>query len=369
MPIYWSFLILSYFLLVIAYKKTTVVGYANGEEVYHVNNVLRWFPVLYLALFVCLRDEVLDTYFYIGDFNNMPTNWNAIDIYNQSSGSKGFHFIMALFKMYISKSYYLWLTLIGGVSLYSLFRFYRKFSCNYAFTFFLFISSTAFSWLFNGARQFVVACVLIGLVDWFLYGSKKQKLLYVAIAIFMTTIHSSAWFVLPLIYICSRGKMLDKWMVLVTIGAIVGTLLMGDILEAASEVMNKDYDMSESTGSSVMRLLISAVPLTLVLIKLKRIRKDATPIISFTINMSLIGICFYFASTFSNGILVGRMPIYFTLYNYILLPWLLKKYYNKNVFILMCVSCYTFYFYYQMCIAWHHLDYKSIILGLQYFHY
>lgn len=367
MPIYWSFLILSYLLLVIAYKKTTVIGYAtNREEVYHVPGLLKWIPVLYVALFVCLRDEVLDTYFYIGDFKNMPTNWHAIAFYNQTSGSKGFHFIMALFKMYISENYYLWLTLIGGVSLYSLFRFYCRFSSNYALTFFLFISSTTFSWLLNGARQFVVACVLIGFVDWLIYGNRKQKLLYIAIAIFMTTIHSSAWFVLPLIYICSRGKMLDKWMFLVTIGAIIGTLLMGNILGTVSEVMNKDYDISESSGSSVMRLLISAVPLLLVLLKLKKIRKEATPIISFSINMSLVGICFYFASTFSSGILVGRMPIYFTLYNYILLPWLLKKHYNNIFLILVCIFCYTFYFYFQMCIAWHNLEYKSIFLDLRY---
>ena len=318
MPIYWSFLILSYLLLVIAYKKTTVIGYVNGEEVYYVPNLLKWIPILYVALFVCLRDEVLDTYFYIGDFNNMPTNWSAITFYNQTSGSKGFHFIMALFKMYISENYYLWLTLIGGVSLYSLFRFYCKFSSNYAFTFFLFISSTAFSWLFNGARQFVVACVLIGFVDWFLYGNRKQKLLYIAVAIFMTTIHSSAWFVLPLIYICSRGKMLDKWMVLVTIGAIIGTLLMGDILEAASEVMNKDYDMSESTGSSVMRLFISAVPLLLVLLKLKRIRKEATPLISFSMNMSLIGIVFILLQLFLVAFLldVCRFTLHYIIISY-----------------------------------------------------
>lgn len=367
MPIYWSFLILAYVLLFVAYNKTQIVGNINKEESYYVPKALTFIPVLYVALFVCFRDEVLDTYFYIGDFKNMPTNWESVKVYTADSGSKGFHAIMALFKMYISENYYLWLTFMGGISLYSLFRYYRVHSCNYALTFYLFIASTSFTWLINGARQFVAVCVLIGFIDWFLVGTKKQKIMYILLALGMSTIHSSAWFVLPLVYICSRGKMLDKWMFLVTVGAIVGTMMMGDIMDVAAEVMNKEYDLSESTGSSVIRLVISAVPLALVLFKFREIKRDATPLISFCVNMSLVGVCFYFASTFSSGILVGRMPIYFTVYNFILLPWLLKRYYNSGVVLVGCILCYTFYFYYQMCVAWHHLDYKSIVLGLQYF--
>lgn len=362
-------MILSFLVLSVAYKKTEILGNVKGEIIYNVPNLLKWLPIFYVAFFTCLRDEVLDTYFYIGDFNNMPTKWEAINVYTQDSNSRGFHFIMGMFKMYISENHYMWLTFIASASLYSLSRFYSKFSCNYAFTFFLFVSSTAFTWLLNGARQFLVVCVIIGFVDWLLYGNKKKRLLYLILVLFMTTIHSSAWFVIPLLLICSRGKMLDKWMLLVTFCAIVGTLLMGDIIDVVSGVMDKEYDMSESTGSSLMRLFISAVPLLLVLLKFNSIRQEATRVIVFCVNMSLVGVCFYFASTFSSGILVGRMPIYFTICNYVLLPWLLKKYYNNNLYIIMCIICYTYYFYFQMCIAWHHLDYKSVILGLQFSRY
>lgn len=369
MPIYWSFLALSYILLFFAYKKTKFTGFVNSEEVYKTPVIFVLLPVAYVALFVCLRDEVLDTYFYIGDFKNMPTNWLAVNQYNELSGSKGFHTIMALFKMYVSEDYYLWLTFMGGISLYTLFRFYKRHSCNFALTFFLFISSTAFSWLINGARQFLAVCILMGFIDWLLYGNRKQRLKYIVIALFLTTVHSSVWFVVPLICVCTRGKILDKWMFLVVVCAIAGTWMMGGILEAASVVMNKDYDMSMSTGSSVIRLAVSAVPLVFVFLKRHQIRKDATPMITFAINMSLVGVCFYFAATFSSGILVGRMPVYFTMYNYILLPWLLKKYYSNILISAGCIFCYTIFFYYQMCIAWQHLDYTSKILGLQYLRY
>ena len=370
MPIYWSFLVLSYLLLIFSYRSTLTLGFSDDdEEVYYVPRLLVILPVLYVAIFVCLRDVVLDTHAYIGDFKNMPTDWNAIRKYNSIAAGKGFHIIMAIFKMFVSRNYYLWLTFVGGISLYTLFRFYKEHSCNFALTFFLFISSTAFSWLFNGARQFLAVCILLGFIDWLLYGSRAKRIQYFILALFLTTIHSSVWFVIPLIYVCARGKLLDKWMFLVVIGTIAGTLLMGDILEAASMVMNKNYDMSKATGSSVLRLIISAVPLFLVFLKRDEIKQDATPVITFAINMSLVGVCFFFAATFSSGILVGRMPIYFTMYNYILLPWLLKNYYYSTLILVGCIFCYTFFFYYQMCIAWQHLDYTSKILGLQYLRY
>ena len=369
MPIYWSFLFLSYFLLLFKYNKTKVRYVKNNNEIYFVPKSIVIFPVLYIALFVCLRDEVLDTYYYIGDFKNMPTTWEAIQNYTEYSGSQGFHKMMGFFKMYISDNYYLWLTFIAFISLCPLFYFYKRHSCNFAFTFFLFVSSTTFTWLLNGARQFIAVCILVGLIDLFLSGSKKLKILYILIGLTLTTIHSSVWFVLPMIYVCSCGKVLNKRMLLVVVATVVGTMLMGDIMNMASEVMNKDYDISESTGSSVIRLLVSSVPLFLVLFKLSNIKSEASPFMSFVINMSLVGVCFYFASTFSSGILVGRMPIYFTIYNFILIPWLLKKYYKNTIFTIFCILGYTFFFYYQMCIAWSHLDYKSIALGIQFFRY
>lgn len=158
-------------------------------------------------------------------------------------------------------------------------------------------------------------------------------------------------------------------MILIAFATIIATNVSGDVLEVAYDVMDKDYtdSMERSAGSNIMRLLISAVPLGLVLYKFKQVKAQATPAITFFINMSLVGVCFFFVATFTNGLLVGRMPIFFTLYNYILLPWLLKKFYRDGIFKCACILFYSIFFYYQMCITWHHLAYGSDLLDIHFF--
>ena len=367
MPVYWSMFIFAVVLILFSRYATKGVIQPNGDIQYSTSRILVVLTAGYIAVFASLRDAVLDTYAYIDTFENMSTEPEMMIRQAVSSSGRGFNLILGLFKIYISENHYLWLGFVACVSLYCLFRFYRKYSCDYAFTFFLFIASTNFTWLLNGARQFLAVCVLIGFVDWWVSGDRKHKLLYALLAIGMTAIHSSVWFVLPMVYMSARGKLLDKWMFIVLVGTVFVTMNTGNVVEFASDVMNKDYtvSMSESRGASYQRFLISLVPLCMVLPKLKKVREAATPIINFSINMSFIGACFFFVAMFSSGILAGRMPIYFTLYNYILIPWLLKKFYPNPILSFACVLFYSIFFYYQMCVAWHNLTYVSDILGIK----
>ena len=85
--------------------------------------------------------------------------------------------------------------------------------------------------------------------------------------------------------------------------------------------------------------------------------------------MNLVGICFYFAATFTNGVLVGRMPIYFTVYGLYLLPWVIRNCFTKRsrkVVWVLCAISYFICFYYQMCIAWDGLMYVSKFLKLEF---
>jgi hypothetical protein len=215
-------------------------------------------------------------------------------------------------------------------------------------------------------RQFVVACILFGLSDLIIRKEKKSKFIYILLIVFLYYAHSSCLFLLPLVYLCARGKLLDKWMFLIVVATVIATVYSDSIMGVAADVMNKQYLIVEGKGSSIPRFFISLVPLLLVLFRWEKVKAKASPFVIFAINMSLVGACFFFAATFTSGILVGRMPIYFTLYNYILLPWLIKNFYNQGFVKIACVVFYTFFFYYQMCVAWRELPYVSDILGIYY---
>ena len=85
--------------------------------------------------------------------------------------------------------------------------------------------------------------------------------------------------------------------------------------------------------------------------------------------MSLIASGLYIISKVaSSGILLGRLPIYFSMYNLILLPWLLRNIFEKKekdlIYYIMIV-CYFSFFYYQMVVAWNGMGYVSQVLNLK----
>ena len=71
----------------------------------------------------------------------------------------------------------------------------------------------------------------------------------------------------------------------------------------------------------------------------------------------------------NSGILVGRMAIYFTTYNLILLPWLIDtafKSKEKTLIKYIMIICYLALFYYQMEISFNGFGYVSKILNMKY---
>ena len=65
--------------------------------------------------------------------------------------------------------------------------------------------------------------------------------------------------------------------------------------------------------------------------------------------MSIASAGLYVISMFTSGIFIGRLPIYFSLYNYILLPWEINRIFTKQsariIYIIMVIAYLGFYLY------------------------
>ena len=118
-------------------------------------------------------------------------------------------------------------------------------------------------------------------------------------------------------------------------------------------------------GTNIIRVLVESIPTIIAFIYKNKIKKISTPIIDLCINMSKRGSGKYVISVIlSSGIMIGRLPIYFTMYNLILLPWLISNLFERNVKILIyyiAIICYFTYFYYQFFITWNGSKYISDI--------
>lgn len=367
MPVYWSILVFTIFICLCA-------GCVNHREVVVENQVSYRMPVVFLAVylaFLCffmgMRDRVLDTAAYVYSFEQMPDTWDKMLSYVAKVDSgKGFYLLEGVFKILVSHNHYVWLTFLSVISCVCLFRVLYKYSVDCELTCYLFIAGATFTWLLNGSRQFLAVCILFSCTDWLI---ENKKMRYILAALLLTTIHSSVIFVAIISIFVSSKKIFSVRLFVFSIITVVGVRYSDDVLTFLGFILNKDYSdqLLNGSGANIINMLIASVPILIVIFRYRFVEETAPPSIKLAVNMSWVGVCFYFAAAFTDGILVGRMPIYFTVYNLYLLPWLIQNCFPRGMkeFVrFLCMAFYFILFYYKLVIAWDGLNYTSEILGL-----
>lgn len=368
MPVYWTL----FFISLIMYYIEEITLSPNGSisnltpQFYKKERTIALITLIPLLFFLAFRDFVQDTYAYVAMFKVLPNISEIADSPIYKSYGPVFSYYAAIFKYYIVDNHYWWFALLASINIWCIYKVCVKYSPNIALSIFFFIAGTTFTWCLNGTRQFLAVTLLFYFSKYLL---KDKKYWYIVIVFLCSFIHRSAIFLIPLAFVVSSEKLYGKGMLLVVLATLVGVSFSDAILGSAMEIIGKQYVVEEGQGSTVLRLLFTCVPVALSIINIKTVKRLAPKAIILGLNMSLIGSCFMFVATFTSGILIGRMPAYFNIYNLYVLPWLLYNCFpntNKlviNVFIIV----YTIWFYFQMCVAWRGLPYVSEALNLYYF--
>lgn len=378
MTVYWFMMAWVIFFGILAQvsARRVCVGEYLGEEVYEARAHLFIAVVTFavIVFFAGMRSKVGDTTAYIKMFRDYPLLQNAHDvIFDSSAKEPGFRLLSILIKTFISDNYNVWLSIIAIISgICVMFPLY-KYSCNFGISTFLFMASCQFTWMFNGMRQFLVAAIMFSCTGLIL---KNKTLLYIIIVCILSTIHQSALILIPM-YFIAKGEPWNKRTMLF-IGCIVlamiftsrFTNLLTDVVEQTDYASSVNEFKNTDDGTSIIRILVESIPIILAFIYRDKIKDKLTPIIKLSINMSLIASGFYIISKIVNsGILLGRLPIYFSMYNLTLLPWLLNNIFEdreKNLIYYIMILCYFLFFYYQMVITWKGLGYGSEVLNIKY---
>lgn len=332
-----------------------------GQKVRRMQPVWAVVLVLPLVIWTANRGYVGDTGAYLISFSEMPMSLSAIPEYiTQMNKDKGFYFLSAVIKCMVGDRELVYLFIIGAVQAYLLFKVYRKYSTRYVVSFFLFIASTDYvSWMFNGMRQFVAVTVTFACLG--LIVEKKYAKAIIGI-LFASLFHQSALLVLPFVFI-SQGKAWNKKTILFIAAALV-LVLFADRFTGILDTMLQDtqyknvvsdWQMLEDDGTNFIRVLVYAVPTILSLIGLKYIRKENNPIINICVNMSIVSMGLYIVSSFTSGVYIGRLPIYFSVYNYILLPWEIDHMFEEKsakIVYLTMIGAYLAFYYIQLSLGW-----------------
>ena len=333
------------------YRMETV----NGERVRRVTPFFAVVAVLPLVIWAGYRGYVGDTAAYIRTFGEMPVSFSGIGNYiNSVKKDQGFYFVSAVIKCIIGNRQVLYFIILAAVQCFLLFRIYRKYSSAYVVSFFLFIASTDYiSWIFNGMRQFTAVAITVVCFPWILEKRYIRAIIGILIA---SLFHQSALLLLPFVFIV-QGKAWNKKTLLFIFAVIVAVMFADrftnilDTMLAETQYENvvSDWENWQDDGTNLLRVLVYSVPTILSLIGLKYIRQEGDPLINLCTNMSIASAGLYVISMFTSGIFIGRLPIYFSLYNYILLPWEINKIFTKQsarlIYIAMIIAYLGFYLY------------------------
>lgn len=323
-----------------------------------------WIPALILVLpfiiWAAWRSNAFgDTAAYRQQFLNAPASFSNLASYvSGRTKDRGYSLLVVVFKALVSRSDVFFFLFIAAVQMICLAAMYRKYSEDYWLSIFLFIASTDYiSWMHNGMRQFIAAAILLASIPLIIKGKYIPMLI---IAVLVTQIHLSALIFLPFIFIIN-GRAWNWRTVLFIVGILVSVVFIDRITGIITNAMQDTAYSSEiqqlinDDGVNLFRALFYSVPALLSFAFRSNLDKANDPMINMCANLSVIGMGFYVFAYFTSGIIIGRLPIYFTLANYILIPWLIKNVFNKGsaFFIRACfIAVYSFFFYYQMSISW-----------------
>lgn len=373
MPVWWA--ILAYTVAVsffgtLIYNSGKMTSPETGIDIIQTENQRRislFFAIVSFALlvfFVGQRSYIFDTFQYQYAYDNYYTG-DLSQIKDLFSGEntekgKGYAFLLILFKHFLHGTANDWFTFLAIVQIIPVVLLFYKYSDSFTLSSYFFITSGCVLWLVNGIRQFLAATFVLYFVDWIF---KKKTIPFIIVVLLATTVHNTAIIWVPVYFLIHLKTWSKKFIISSVIFTVFAFILINSSLFGKT---NYSY-INESSGNGVnpLRVLFMAIPTVLAFIFRKKIKTDYT--IDFLINISVICTEMYIIGMFTNGV-VGRIPVYFELFNYILLPWILKNAFNESnqklVRLAIC-SLFLLYFCYNMIIAGNGI-YNSRSLNLLY---
>lgn len=353
MIIYWS---------MIAVIALCAVGYYSTRPAINANSSIRqsklwvYLPMMYIIFWTGIRTQFVDTAAYIRTYSDIPvTSFRSIIEYAKSyNKDQLFYFASGVFKYVFGDNYHFWLFAIALLCGLCVVKQIYKHSDSPFFSLFLFMTMSVFTWMMNGIRQFIVVAIMFALSDWIIDNNKRW--LYLLVVGMLSFVHSSALYALPFIVIVMFSKPWDWKMLLLAVGVAIAIANADRFVDVLTETVAQDYaeTFDDSGGSNIIRTIVALVPVVISIAARRIIKNKDDKYLNLCVNMSFVCALLYALSSYTNGILVGRMPMYFQVYNLILLPWLIKHCFtsrDNRALRLVCIGCYLVYFAYQAMIA------------------
>lgn len=341
------------------FKRTVLVNGIEQERFTWFFAFLAFLPIILMAGF---RSDFVDTWVYRHEFVfNVPSSLSEIPSYMDTvKKDKGFSLLTCFIKILIGDNdtfYFLIIAAIQGIIILSVFR---KYSTEYVFSVFLFVVSTDYiSWMFNGIRQFMAVVIIFAGTVFML---KKKYIPLIVMILLASTMHQSALLMIPIVFIVQGQAWNRRTLLFIALTLIIvfsvsefTSILDSALVDTQYKTVVSDIKEFNDTGTHPIRVLVYSLPAVLSFLGKNKIKETNDPMINLSTNMSIVTAGLYIISMFTSGMFLGRLPIYVSLFNYILLPWELKHIIPEKQkalsYGLLFVGYFAFYLY-QMHVIW-----------------
>ena len=342
------------------------IAVPKRQEILGGQKELRWYPLVAIAAIVPYiiwtgfrSDSFGDTSAYRLSFEEIPTLSGITSYITPDTKDKGFWVFMSAFKTIFGDSDIAFFLVLGAIQLLIIALVFRKYSCNYWLSLFIFIASTDYiAWTFNCVRQFLAVTIVLACFGLLV---KRKYIPLIIVILIASTLHASALIFLPFIFVV-QGEPWNKKVMLFSIPVLFAILFLDRFTNIVTDIMESTQyagavgQFLNDDGVNIYRVLFYSVPIILSLIFRKRIAAQHNEEMNVCVNLSIISTEFYVLGYFTSGILAGRIPIWFSIMPMcVLMPWIIRTVFNRRsarLIELLLVGVFCVFFVYQVFYTW-----------------
>lgn len=347
----WYLLIILLGTLMIIAKKKRIVLRVGNRVVYSENALMLTICVLIMVGLAAQRTGIGDTANYINIFRRVPNEWSAFKDYVDWNGEWGFYLLNYLIKCVIGNNISIYLFLTSLVIIAPIVYFFYKNTGDAELCVLIYILSGAYVSGMNGVRQAFVAGVFI-----FSYKMIRNKryVWYVLLCLVVSTIHTSALVLIPMIWILNmkawrKGTygMLGITFVLYIAYPLFAGVLTHMLAGSTYEGYSNGIQNFTNGGANVLRAVILLFPIIWSYVYSVRL-EQRYELFGMVLNASVLNFMFMLLATVRSWIF-ARFCVYFNPFSILLLVWCIEvSGKNKKILYPACLGVYSIYFYYEM---------------------
>lgn len=308
--------------------------------------------VVVMILFVGLRTGYNDTGTYQAVYGVTPASGSLFEGMNWELGENpGFHLTNRILRHlgFSTQSFLMFYAVITvGIHLW----FYRKYSCNFPLTIFLFITFCGYTFTLAAIKQCMAMALATVATDRALRKKYPAFLFWVLLA---STYHPYALMYLLVPFLTFRPW--SGWTVIMlgafAVAGFAMEQLMGTLVDITS-MLGENYDAESFTGEGVnpFRLAAIAVPVLVSFLTRRVIAQEKDKTNYLMLNLSMLNAEIMFVALFGTANYFARLANYFLPFQALAMPWLFTHFEpkSKRLITSVAVACYAAFFYYSNAI-------------------